>query len=138
MAAPYTVGQRVRVVHSERYSGLGTVTKVLPKNVDVTLDTGRKVRFAPFYLTAKLEPGRYEAPMPPPTAYVPTPPCGTIVTTTDKRVAGPYVVLAESTRKGETCVRIAKLGGDANRYWTFPVRLVTVVPLADLPALLGN
>lgn len=126
----FVKGQRVRIVNSDKYTGqYGTVDKALPKNVDVTLDGGRKVRFDPYFLSAELGAVVKEVPIP----DLPPPP-GAVVTTDDARVTGHYVVIGEAFRRGTQCVKIAKLGGDDGRYWTMPLARCTVVDVAGIVA----
>lgn len=130
-------GMRVRAVEGSRYFGqFGTVDKVLQKNVDVTMDGGRRVRFDPSLITPDNTPPGAAPALQPFPIPAPAPVVGTVVTVAHDKVVGPHVVIGEGTRQGQPTVKVAKLGGDASRYWSLPARSLTVVPLEELAALL--
>lgn len=123
--ASFTKGQRVRFTNGSRFQGkLGTVERVLPKNIDVRTDEGGIVRANPYFLTADLD-----APVTTPavvTEFALPLPIGTFVKYTgprDPRLDGVWVVVGDSRDK----TRIAKPGGDSGRYWRIPNGQLTEV-----------
>lgn len=128
------VGTQVRLSTPDnpRYDGqVGTVAKVNPTNVKVELAPGRFVNAHPMFLepaTDAVAPPRtgslYEVSL----ADIP-PAIGTLVVHTggDTRIQGHYVVIGEGTSRGHTMVKIAKLGGDGNRYWKVAPRNLRTV-----------
>lgn len=112
-------GDRVHVVNSDKYRGLsGVVEKQLPKNVDVMLDNGKRVRFDPYFLI----PGDGDAPSTTaveiPT-YVPPPMPGTVVRVKDTVVArypkleGLWIVGGGQGDKS----RLFRLNNTDGQYW---------------------
>jgi hypothetical protein len=127
------VGMQVRVTTPDnpRYDGqVGVVKKLNPTNVKVELPGNRLLNAHPMFLTADLDASRtiagnlYEAAI----ADL-APALGTVVehTGNDLRIQGPYVVIGEGTSRGHTIVKIAKLGGDGNRYWRVAPRNLRVI-----------
>lgn len=122
----FRVGQRVKIVNNDKYSGLGIVDKVLPKNIDVRLDGGLKVRFSPYFVSADLT----ATPAVTAPAFENPPAVGTVVTLVpggDARLTGYFVVIGDSISRGHVLVKLAKLGGDGGRYWRVPLRQLAVV-----------
>lgn len=134
-------GQRVQFTGYSRYAGqIAVIDKVLPKNIDVTLEgNGGRVRVNPYFLTADINES------PTPTAYaVPLPEVPPVLGTLVKLPADArrepnalYVVVGDSTSHGRTLVRCAKLGGDGGQYWRMPVSALTVVTLDEAATTLG-
>lgn len=119
----FKAGERVRVVRSDKYSGLGTVEKQLPKNVNVMLDSGKRVRFDPYFL----EPVDGDAPQATATlidtpTYVPPPMPGTFVRVDAKVVArqpklkGLWVVGGTHGDKS----RLFRVNNEDGQYWRVP------------------
>ncbi len=131
MNTAFRNGQRVRFHNGSRYEGqFATVEKVLPKNVDVLTDAGKRVRAHPSFLTTDLA-----APSAPASgtlyeiALAEIPPAiGTLVRVkNDTRIVGYHVVIGEGTSQGQTVVKIAKLGGDGNRFWRVRPKMIEIV-----------
>lgn len=120
--ARFHVGMRVTAV-SSKYPGNGTVNKVNPRTIDVTLDSGKRVRFDRTFLVPEgTEPTdivRIVGSMAGPQA-VPALPTGTFVRytgPTDPRLTGVWVVIGDQNDK----TRIARPNGtDDGRYWRIP------------------
>lgn len=132
-------GQRVqfRTPDNPRYHGkLGTVNKVNPKKIRVTLDNGMQLDALPYFLEPAPAGTAPAVPIPVTTEpYVMPPVMGTIVKSDSPKIRGLHVVTADTTLLGRPAVRIVKLGGDGNRYWRVLPSSLTVVSLEE--ALLG-
>jgi hypothetical protein len=110
----YKVGDVV-AVDSPKWPGTWKVTKLLPVNVSLeNTETGARLRCHPQYLIASadqrvlVESTVIERPRPRLVA-------GSVVEIAGGRIPdGLYVVLAETALDR---YRVAKLGGDAGRYW---------------------
>lgn len=115
----YRPGQRVKVINTDKFTGLGTVVKHLQKNVRVRMDSGQEVRFDPFYLTTDLDAASPAAVV---TTFVMPQVIGSIVKVSDRlrarnpKLAGLWVVVGDQGGK----TRICKIGGDGGRYWRVP------------------
>lgn len=131
----FTKGMRVRST-SNRYPGLGTVTKVNPVNVKVQMDSGITVNFGKSYLRPA---GDESAPAPVVTVTeVPLPdfnayPAGTVVRFIDPRAitrfgAGLFVVI----KNGGDRINVAKIGGDNDRYVRAAAQGLVRVPLSEV------
>lgn len=118
----YTKGDRVQVVNSKKYSGVGTVTRQHPKNVEVRLDSGQLVRFDPYFLLPEdADPSVVAAVTEVPT-YVPPPMPGTVVKVKDEVVArqpklkGLWIVGGTHGDKS----RLFRLNNTDGQYWRVP------------------
>lgn len=131
----FKVNQRVRVVNSDRFNGLATVQKVLPKNVDVLMDDGRRVRVHPSFLSADLDVPALR----PFTEEPRIPVAGTVVAASsdgDPRFKGLYVVVGDGYRRGTPVAKLVRLGGDDGSVWTVPATWFEVVPVSTLAGAL--
>lgn len=119
------VGDRV-FAEGDKYRGAGTIEKVNPRTILVLLDTGVRVKFDPFFLRPLAE-GEAPPPAVIPEDFV----VGEVVMLSrpDPRMAGHFVVIGHL---GADRSKIAKLGGDAGRYWKVPTRTLARVPVSAL------
>jgi hypothetical protein len=110
--------------------GVWTVVKVNPTTYSLERGNGMRLRASHFYVEhATAE----QIAADPPAAEVPYFVPGTVVRSSNPRMAGLFVVLSTRAK-----VKVVKLGGDGGRTWTVPnAASLSAVPLGEVAQVLG-
>jgi len=125
----FAVNDKVQITDlaSARWAGqVGTVTKVNTTTVGVTLIDGRSVRIDPYMLKP------YEGEVIAPSALPEHLPCGAVVRFVEPsgaaRFPGLYVVIRDNGDK----TKVARLGGENDRFVTSPRSALAKVEVAEI------